>query len=411
MPRKNFSSWVLRLVCGSSVALGVLLFVFPTSAAQPGSENVGPQGRAALEELDEIKLQVKLLDPSGKPAPGTQVGFLARNDVSQGEGWTLMGGVTADAQGLARLKVPESILDEYSLIAWHPEARLSGMQSIDLDDAEKPITMKLKPQCKLQGRVTSKQLDQAGLAGPIYVRIFHDEHEAMQYVIPQGRTDYEFYLPAGEYGLSLQGNDTVPHAQSLRITKKEKQHKVNDIDLPASRIALLRGRPAPELTDVVAWKNSDPINLADLHGKVVILDFWGYWCGPCVRSMPAMMQLHDRYAKQGLVIIGVHVPGPRDGVTNVQALERKVAGIKQSIWNGRDLPFPIALTKFHEIEVAPGANASNRVTADYGIDRFPSGILIDRRGNVVKDFSHHSQPDLALLQQLISEKPSAVSAR
>lgn len=412
MPRTFASSWVVKAVCAGGIALSACT-IFQTSAAQPGQGNIGAQGQAALDAVQQVTLQIKVLDSNGKPLAGTQVGFLARNDASQGEGWTLMGGVTSNAQGIAMLKAPENILDEYSLISWNPEAKLCAIQTLDLDDLEKPITVKLKPQCRLQGRVTSKQLEQAGLAGPIRAQIFFDDHEALQFIIPRGKSDYEFYLPAGDFELSLMTDDSLQHAQTVRLTKGKKLQKVNDVDLPATRIALLRGRPAPELSDVVGWKNSDPLSLTQLHGKVVILDFWGYWCGPCVRSMPAMMQLHDRYSKQGLVIIGVHVPGPRDGVTSVQALDRKVAGIKQSVWNGRDLPFPIALTKFQETPFGAGfqGNASNHVTADYGIDRFPSGILIDRRGNVVKDFSHHSQQDIALLQQLISEKPNAVSAR
>ena len=79
------------------------------------------------------------------------------------------------------------------------------------------------------------------------------------------------------------------------------------IDLPATRLALLVGTPAPELVGVAGWKNGPTAKLADLKGKCVILDFWGYWCGPCVHRMPDLFKLYDKYHDSGLEVIGVHV--------------------------------------------------------------------------------------------------------
>jgi len=49
--------------------------------------------------------------------------------------------------------------------------------------------------------------------------------------------------------------------------------------------------------------NGGPLTLASLRGKVVLLDFWGEWCGPCVGSMPYLMKLYDKYRDKGLEII------------------------------------------------------------------------------------------------------------
>ena len=64
---------------------------------------------------------------------------------------------------------------------------------------------------------------------------------------------------------------------------------------------------APEL-NVSAWYNSDPLMLASLRGKVVVIDFWTYSCINCLRTLPHMKQIWNRYKDQGLVLIGVHSP-------------------------------------------------------------------------------------------------------
>lgn len=70
------------------------------------------------------------------------------------------------------------------------------------------------------------------------------------------------------------------------------------------KIKQLIGQDAPEF-DVEFWVNGDELSEADLRGKVVMLDFWAIWCGPCIRTFPELRRLHDEYADQGLQIIGV----------------------------------------------------------------------------------------------------------
>lgn len=57
-----------------------------------------------------------------------------------------------------------------------------------------------------------------------------------------------------------------------------------------------------------------PVTLSALRGKVVVLDFWASWCGPCRMAMPAMQRLHDAFNKRGAVILGVNVNDDKDPV-------------------------------------------------------------------------------------------------
>ncbi|HJU33538.1 MAG TPA: thioredoxin family protein [Nitrososphaera sp.] len=65
---------------------------------------------------------------------------------------------------------------------------------------------------------------------------------------------------------------------------------------------------APELEKVTGFINSQPITLADLRGKVVLIDFWTYSCINCIRTIPYLNAWYEKYANEGLVIVGVHTP-------------------------------------------------------------------------------------------------------
>ena len=66
--------------------------------------------------------------------------------------------------------------------------------------------------------------------------------------------------------------------------------------------------PLPPLDGATTWLNSPPLTREHLRGKVVLVDFWTYSCINCIRTVPYVRALHDRYAKDGLVVIGVHTP-------------------------------------------------------------------------------------------------------
>jgi len=66
--------------------------------------------------------------------------------------------------------------------------------------------------------------------------------------------------------------------------------------------------PAPELAGIASWLNSEPLALADLKGKVVLIDFWTYSCINCIRTLPHITKLYEDYKDQGLIVIGVHTP-------------------------------------------------------------------------------------------------------
>lgn len=92
--------------------------------------------------------------------------------------------------------------------------------------------------------------------------------------------------------------------------------------------------PLPPLDGATGWLNGRPFTAADLKGKVVLVDFWTYSCINCIRAIPHIRALHDRYAKDGLVVVGVHSPE--------FAFERDPRNVARAI-REQEVNYPVAL--------------------------------------------------------------------
>ena len=65
---------------------------------------------------------------------------------------------------------------------------------------------------------------------------------------------------------------------------------------------------APEFTGIGRSFNSAPLNMAELRGKVVLVNFWTYGCVNCINALPHVVALNAKYRDRGLVVVGVHTP-------------------------------------------------------------------------------------------------------
>jgi thiol-disulfide isomerase/thioredoxin len=136
-----------------------------------------------------------------------------------------------------------------------------------------------------------------------------------------------------------------------------------------ARVPLLNA-PSASLAPAPAWRNGSwlntdhPLTLAELKGRVVLLNFWVFTCYNCTNTVPSLVDFDRKYRSQGLTLIGIHTPEfpPYAGEHDRGNLER-------------------ALRKYG-IEY-PNAQDNDSKTWDlYGIRFWPSFVLIDKRGNV-----------------------------
>lgn len=92
---------------------------------------------------------------------------------------------------------------------------------------------------------------------------------------------------------------------------------------------------APELQGITGYINAQPdFRIADLRGKIVLVDFWTYTCINCIRTQPYLNEWHEKYADQGLVIVGVHTPE--------FAFEKELENVQQAVVDAQ-IKYPVVL--------------------------------------------------------------------
>ena len=93
-----------------------------------------------------------------------------------------------------------------------------------------------------------------------------------------------------------------------RLIKRTVLTLLAGLVLGAPGIAQKVGTPAPEFIPGGQWLNSEPLNISDLRGKVVLVNVWVSSCFNCTRSLPTLQGWYRRFKDQGFEIVGVHTP-------------------------------------------------------------------------------------------------------
>jgi thiol-disulfide isomerase/thioredoxin len=127
----------------------------------------------------------------------------------------------------------------------------------------------------------------------------------------------------------------------------------------------LQGEIAPEIS-IVKWIEQAPVQLSGLRGRVVLLDFWATWCGPCLAAFPHLREWHEKYKDRGLVILGItkyYGHGNRQEMTPAEEL-----GFIERFKKQYNLPYGVAVTD------------TDNNHRNYGVSAIPTAVLIDRQG-------------------------------
>lgn len=133
--------------------------------------------------------------------------------------------------------------------------------------------------------------------------------------------------------------------------------KVEFLKDPESFLVTDEGKPAPAFT--LKGFDGKPLSLEQFRGRVVLLDFWGTFCMPCVKALPELQALHAKYESRGFAVIGVTV-------------DENAAHVKKATARAK-VTYPIV-------------QAMPPVWSAYKINALPSLVLVGRDGKIVKRY-------------------------
>jgi len=152
---------------------------------------------------------------------------------------------------------------------------------------------------------------------------------------------------------------------------------------------------APPDLKINEWIDQEPVTLAGLRGRVVLLDFWATWCGPCRVTIPKLNALHRKYKDRGLVILGLtEYYGHAQG---------------RPLTPPEELAFLRRFKKENQIAYGFGVSDHDENGNSYGVGSIPTAVLLDRRGRVrfitVSASDVESRALTRMIEKLIEEKP------
>jgi hypothetical protein len=247
------SSSIIQRVNGRCFSILLWLATFPAFAAT-------------------FDVTVKVVDADAKPVSKADVAL----------SWRVKLGMTpdegrqavTDENGKAVLTVDDWNEKRPVLVLSQDRAR-GAIVSVSRDDESKEVVATLGPTGRVKGSLGCKELNFPPKWANTMVTV-----EGLRAPIAQDmgtNANFEFVLPAGKYTLSSYGTDVEGIKQSVTVVADRAEFDLGTLDLKASALAKLKGKPAPGWDITAARGVKSSAKLSDYKGKWVYLEFWGFW--------------------------------------------------------------------------------------------------------------------------------------
>jgi len=324
-------------------------------------------GRIRLKLPRVMQVSGLILDPDGTPSVGAAVGrFWLADDEPMFPPVAHQTGEEGNFTG------KEPVYEhEFALLAMNDERTLGGLAHFDPAKPE-PLTIRLQPLVEVSGRLTVRGSKKPPKWTNVSVSLRAEQGKIARSAQDDGT--FSLKLPPGDYDFFCHGADLVPKVRRVVLEQASGPVDLGTIELRPTVVVRKASRRAPKLNVTEARGVSADLELKQLRGKWVALEFWGHWCSPCVRdSLPRLARLYRKYEKkrERFEVIAFH----DTTVKTFDELDPLLEKIAEDLWNGEPLPFPILL------------DSTGETIERYGIMSYPTLVLIDPDGRIVPESS------------------------
>ena len=319
------------------------------------------------------------------------------------------------------LSVPSNAIDnsesdshKVPIFVTDSQQKLGGFSAADWGDSKQTVTVTLRQLVHVSGKIYCWQTDSVSERSQVTAYFLVDDRTALRFSqCNSGHGEFSFLLPSGKYNFKV--NASSPRSNGLKVSVDRQTSAAYSkvltelngvrIDVPAghrnvdlgplyvdwaeNRLAYVGfyGKNPPELAVTAARGISDRVKLSDLHGKWVLLDFWGFSCQPCIKeSLPELAQFYQEHQTERSQFEILSICWHED-IKSIDEYEKLEAPIADRLWKGERLPFPVLI------------DTAGQTAKAYGIIGLPSTFLIAPDGSLVKD------GDLKMLADKLKVKP------
>ena len=228
-------------------------------------------GQAASAQT--FGVTIKAINAQKQPVPNADVSLSwdANNGVMTP---TNPKDVKTNAEGTANIVVADW-KQKRPVMVLSADRTQGGIVGVSKEDADKELVVTLGAMVKVNGTLDSKELGHAPKWANVLVIRDGIRPYFVQYMTKDAK--FEFLLPVGKYNLKIYGEDINGLNKPVNLDADRSTHELGNIDLEATPIAKLKGKPLPafQITDARGVKPD--VALSAYKGKWVYIEFWGFW--------------------------------------------------------------------------------------------------------------------------------------
>ena len=226
---------------------------------------------------DTFDVNFEVVDADGKPVAEAQLStrWIVDSENENPFQAVFDSKATTDSDGKCKINFNDQAGETQVLLGYSKDKKLSGMVIVEKQDEGETLKIKLEPVITVKAKYYCSETD----SPPRWTNTIISIEDVRAYLFEFRCKDgnVEFPLPSGQWKARMYGTGIVKKCEEFETKSSQPIYDFKTVDFEATPIERLKGKPAPKISILNARGLKKDFQLADLKGKWVLLEFWGYW--------------------------------------------------------------------------------------------------------------------------------------